>query len=86
MRANDTEGALRALTGRTAEKYRIVFNAMRQAGLLANAVDSLGTIASGTLGADLAEYQITRNTPNGPRSFYLYLLRGEDGMWRIDGM
>ncbi|MFN0314023.1 MAG: hypothetical protein ACKVQA_03165 [Burkholderiales bacterium] len=86
LRANDIEGALSALTGRTAEKYRVVFNALRQAGLLTSAADGLGTINSGTLVTDLAEYQITRNTPNGPRSFYLYLLRGEDGIWRIDGM
>ena len=49
-------------------------------------VSQLGTLQQATLGNEMAEYLLVRNTTNGPQGFLIYFLLGEDGVWRIDGM
>jgi len=39
-----------------------------------------------TFNEDVAELTVVRDTPDGPLAFLIYMLRSEDGIWRIDGM
>ena len=43
-------------------------------------------LQNATIGSDMAEAVLVRNTSNGPQVFLIYFLLGEDGVWRIDGM
>lgn len=40
----------------------------------------------GSLSRGLAEYAIVTTTPNGDHVFLVYLIRGKDGIWRLDSM
>ncbi|TAK97110.1 MAG: hypothetical protein EPO07_13880, partial [Verrucomicrobia bacterium] len=84
LKGGDITGALTAVTASAYDKYRAVFTALQSN--LAAAVDGLGTIQDGRIGSDYAEYLVVRNTVDGPRGYLIYLIRGEDGVWRIDGM
>jgi hypothetical protein len=84
LRAGDINGALVRVTGGVHDKYAAVFNALGSN--LPTVVDSLGTIQSGQIIGDLAEYLLVRDSASGPQGFLIYFLKGEDGVWRIDGM
>ena len=84
LRAGNVPGALTAVTGSAYEKYRAIFTELQPT--LASVVDRLGEIREMNFGADLAELGIVRDTPEGPQRFMLYMIRAEDGIWRIDGM
>jgi hypothetical protein len=84
LRAGNIAGAMTAFTGSSYEKYNAIFGALKDS--LPTLVDQLGTVVDASFGADIAEYGVVRNTPEGPRRFMFYLIRGEDGIWRIDGM
>lgn len=84
LKSGNVEAALTAVTGSVYPKYKAVFEALRPN--LASVVSQLGTIQSGTIGAEMAEYAVARDTVGGPRVFLVYFIQGEDGVWRIDGM
>ena len=84
LKTGNISGALTALTGPAHEKYNAIFTLLQPT--LASVVDQLGEIREINFGMDLAELSIVRNTPEGPKRFMLYLIRAEDGIWRIDGM
>lgn len=84
LRAGDTEGALSAVSGGLREKYRAIFAALRSG--LPTIVNQLGTLQSGAIGGEMAEYALVRSQNGTSRAFLIYFLRGEDGVWRIDGM
>ena len=84
LRTGDINGALSRVTGGVHGKYAAVFNTLGPS--LPSIADGLGTIQGGQITADFAEYLVVRDTPNGPQGFLIYFLRGEDGVWRIDGM
>lgn len=84
LRVGAIDGALNYVTGGVTEKYKAVFTTLKPN--LPSIVDALGTIQGGTIGSDMAEYVVVRNTPNGQQAFPVYFLKGEDGVWRIDGM
>ena len=84
LRAGNVSSALTAVTDNVYEKYSSVFQALQSD--LRTIVDQLGTLEDVTFGMDIAEYSIVRDTPNGPQRFMIYLIRGDDGIWRIEGM
>ena len=84
LRAGNIAGALTAFTGSAYDKYNAIFTQLQ--GSLATIVDQLGEISEINFGEDIAEFSVTRNTANGPQRFMLYMIRAEDGIWRIDGM
>ena len=84
LRTGDINGALSRVTGGVHDKYAAVFNTLGPS--LSSIADNLGTIQGGQVSEDFAEYLVVRDTPNGPQGFLIYFLRGEDGVWRIDGM
>lgn len=89
LKARDISGALNYITAGVHDKYIAVFSALDAVSStnLSTAVSQLGTIQDGEIGTDYAEYVIVRNLPDGSQqAFLIYLIRGEDGIWRIDGM
>jgi streptogramin lyase len=84
LRAGNIDAALTAVTASVYEKYRGVFTSLQSN--LPSVVDQLGTLQNVTIGSDMAEAVLVRNTSNGPQVFLIYFLLGEDGVWRIDGM
>ena len=84
LRAGNIAGALTAFTGSAYDKYNAIFTQLQPS--LATVVDQLGEISEINFGEDLAELSVVRNTANGPQRFMLYMIRAEDGIWRIDGM
>ncbi len=84
LRVGDITGALASVTGGVHDKYQAVFNTLKTS--LPTIVDQLGTIQDGSIGSEMAEYVLVRQESGQPRAYYLYFLRGEDGVWRIDGM
>jgi hypothetical protein len=84
LRAGNIPGALNAFTGSAYAKYNAIFTQLEAT--LPTLVDQIGDIEDISFGADLAELGIVRNTPDGPQRFMIYLIRAEDGIWRIDSM
>ena len=84
LRAGDISGALTAMTDAVYDKYSAVFQALQPD--LRTIVDQLGSVEDVTFGMDMAEYSIVRDTADGPQRFLIYLIRGADGIWRIEGM
>ena len=84
LRAGNIAGALTAFTGSAYDKYNAIFTQLQPS--LGTVVDQLGEISEITFGEDLAEFSVVRITDNGPQRFMLYMIRAEDGIWRIDGM
>ena len=84
LRSGDIDGALRSVTGGGQAKYRAVFAEL--APDLPSIVDQLGVLQGGPLGEDMAEYSVLRADNGQARAYLIYFIRGEDGVWRIDGM
>jgi hypothetical protein len=76
--------ALNAISGDMQDKYAAVFTELGTA--LPAAIPTLGTLQPNWFGVDRAEYFVVRDTPEGQQGFLIDFLRGEDGVWRIDGM
>jgi uncharacterized repeat protein (TIGR01451 family) len=83
LQASDIPDALNALTSGVYAKYSAVFNSLSN---LPSVVSQLGTIQQANIGDGLAEYLIQQTTASGSTGFLMYLIPGEDGIWRIDAM
>ena len=84
LRVGNVAGALTAVTGSAYDKYSEIFTLLQPS--LAEIVDQVGEVKDVTFSGDSAELMIVRNAPDGSRLFMIYMLRSEDGIWRIDGM
>jgi hypothetical protein len=84
LRAGNIAGALTAFTGSAYERFNDIFTQLQPD--LATIVDQLGTITEITFNLDMAELTLVRSGPDGAQKFMIYLIRSEDGIWRIDGM
>jgi hypothetical protein len=84
LRAGNIPGAMTAFTGSAYEKYNQIFAQLQPS--LAEIIDQLGTITEINFNLDMAELTLVRDTETGQQRFLIYLLRSEDGIWRIDGM
>jgi len=84
LAVSDAAGALRLFTGDAQARYADIF-ATLAADLPAAAAD-LRRLVDGVIGDDIAELTIARDTPQGPALFMVYLIRGRDGVWRIDSL
>lgn len=74
------------ISGGAAPQYESLFNALKDAGQLDAAVNALGTLRGSTVGSDFGELILTRETAEGTVAFPVWLIRGNDGVWRIEGM
>lgn len=84
LRVGNIDGALNVVTGGMRDKYSAVFNALKPN--LATVVDQLGTLKSGLIGEEFAEYALVRDQGGQSQAFLIYFIKCEDGVWRIDGM
>jgi hypothetical protein len=84
LAANDATGALQLFVGEARARYAEVFTAL--AGALPTVAAQLGRLVDGAISEDWAELTILRDTPEGPRVFMINLLRGGDGIWRMESM
>lgn len=84
LKLGNVDGALNAVTAGVYKKYRDVFVALKPS--LPAVIPTLGTLSAGTIGDEIAEYVLIRDNGGNPQAFLIYFLRGEDGVWRIDGM
>ena len=84
MLANDAAGALTLFTGEAQARQADVFGALGSS--LAAVAAQLGTPVDGVVTDDWAELSLLRPSAEGDRVFMLYLIRGGDGLWRVDGM
>ncbi|HEX8738905.1 MAG TPA: hypothetical protein VF925_02045, partial [Casimicrobiaceae bacterium] len=82
--AGNVTGALTAFTKSAYEKYEGIFNQLQPD--LSTIVGQAGTITGMTFNLDVAELNVVRDTADGPQQFMVYLIRSEDGVWRVDGM
>lgn len=84
LRNGNIEGAVTAFSGSAQEKYRAIFTALQPG--LPTVVNQLGTLEDGRIGEDWAEYVLLREENGESHAYLIYFMRGEDGVWRIDGM
>ena len=80
----NTAGALNAISTAMRPKYSAVFTTLQ--GQMSTIVDQLRSIQDATVSDQIAELHIVRTTSAGPRTFSILFMRGEDGVWRIEGM
>ena len=80
LRAGNVEGALTAFTVDASEKYKKVFTALGPG--LPSVANQLGVLQEGSISGEFAEYVLVR----GQKAFFVYFIRGQDGVWRIEGM
>jgi hypothetical protein len=85
LSAGNTSGASTALTSGANDKYAPAFDALGSA--LPTVAGQLGTIQRATFTNGVAEIMLTRSGANGQSAaFFIYMIKGQDGIWRIDGM
>ncbi len=84
LRRGDVTGALANVTGGMQAKYEAVFSALKPQ--LPTIVDQLGTVQEVTVTQNVAEIALLRTGASGDSVFHVYVIRSEDGLWRIDGM
>ena len=75
---------LTAFTGAAYAKYNSIFERLQAD--LPQLVDRLGAVREVVFSDNVAEFSIIRDTPDGGQRYLMYIIRGEDGIWRIDGM
>jgi hypothetical protein len=84
LKAGNKTAALGLFFSHAQVKYDEIFTALGTN--LAAAAAQLGETAVITAGEEHAEIVVVRTVAGQPRSFLIYLLRGEDGIWRIESM
>jgi Bacterial Ig domain/Glucodextranase, domain B len=82
--AGNMTGAMNALMPAQREIFQDIFTALGSN--LASAAAQLGTARTSAFSSDIAQVLLTRDTPQGPKVFAVHLIRGGDGIWRIEGM
>ncbi len=84
LAANNATGALDLFAGDARSRYAEVFAVL--GGSLPGVAAQLGTPIDGVVTGDWAELTLLRPTPEGDRAFHIYLIRGSDGLWRMESM
>lgn len=84
LRAGDSSAALNLVVGTSREKYADIF--AKIGANLATYAGQLGSIGQTTVSGDYAEILIAREVGGALRVFPVYLILGEDGIWRIESM
>lgn len=84
LRAGNMTDAVTALTAEAATEFQPVFTALGTQ--LSSAIDRLGSIDRITFSSDVAEIVLSRTVGTQQMAFSIYLIRGPDGIWRIESM
>jgi hypothetical protein len=86
LKVSDSDRALNRTTGTNADRNRDIFQTMVQSGQNATLKAEFGTFHEVVLNDNMAEVFVMRASPDGNAGFWIYLIRGSDGIWRIDEM
>jgi hypothetical protein len=84
LKAGGIDVAMHAFNGSAHDEFLSIFTALGPN--LPSVVEQLGTLIAGSFSSRFAEYALVRDTAIGKETFNVYFLRGENGVWRIDGM
>jgi hypothetical protein len=84
LRGGNIGAALATITADMQAKYSAMFSALQPD--LPTIADQLGTVQEVTVNENMAEIVLLRSTSAGDRAFNVYVIRSDDGVWRIDGM
>jgi hypothetical protein len=80
LKIGDMSGAMLALTDSMQNKHESTMNEISSNIVM---IESLGEISGGSMVGNLAKYVVTREEEGQIVGFYLYLIKGDDGIWRI---
>jgi hypothetical protein len=81
LQNSDLTSALQHFAPAVRDQYRAVFEGLSAP--LSTVGAQLGTIVDGRISEEFAEYVIVRDKPTGKQAYYIYLMPGDDGIWRI---
>ena len=84
MAAGYVPSLLRCFTGDMQGIYSTVINDL--AVPLSDVASGLGLFVDGMVGEDTAEITLGRDGPHGMQLFFVHLIRGKDGVWRIESL
>jgi len=84
LAAGDKASAMQRLNGPAQEKYGPVFDAL--ANHMAAIVATWSAPVTGMLSAEIADFGLNRTVDGINRVFLINLIRGTDGVWRLDSM
>ncbi|MGH6803258.1 MAG: hypothetical protein ACREC3_07810, partial [Methyloceanibacter sp.] len=84
LKAGTPSTALNLFFGHAKATYESIFNKLGS-GLPAMA-DQLGAVDSVSVSTTEAELILIRNVAGAGKAFMIYLIRGQDGIWRIESM
>jgi hypothetical protein len=86
LRAGDRARALNRVSPDMRQMYAAIFDTLTANGTLATAVSGFGKLGEANISPRMVEMLLVRDTPSGKSGFWIYTLRGIDGVWRVDGM
>jgi hypothetical protein len=84
LKAGTPSTALSLFFGHSRALYEDIFNKLGAD--LGLAADQLGAIGSIGIAPEMAELVVVRDIVGTRKAFMIYLMRGEDGIWRIESM
>ncbi|MEP7183006.1 MAG: Ig-like domain-containing protein [Betaproteobacteria bacterium] len=84
LAANNPAGAVNVFVGEARSRYADVLDNLAEP--LATIAGKLGTLIDGVVTEEWAELTLLRDTPEGQRVFMMYLIRGGDGIWRLESI
>ena len=84
LTVNNTELALNLFLESAQPKYSNIFSNLGSS--VTTLAPQLGTLGSTTASNEHAEVVLTRMVGGVAQSFLIYLIRGDDGIWRIESM
>lgn len=84
LRAGNLEGALTAITSSSKDRYRSTLTSLLAAD--PNAVNQLGALVDGQVSESYAELVLGQDDASGSFAYFVNLVLGEDGIWRIESM
>jgi hypothetical protein len=85
--AGNVQGALNDVTGTVYDKYNAVFaSVVTDPNLKTIIPKQFMNIVDGTIGAQHAEYVLGRDVNGVATGFFIDVVQGDDGVWRIEGM
>jgi hypothetical protein len=84
LKAGTNATALNLFFGHSKATYEDIFN--RLGSDLPTMANQLGAVHGITISPTTAELVITRDVAGTKQTFMIYLMRGEDGIWRIESM
>jgi hypothetical protein len=77
-------GRCGTFTGDAQPRYQEIFTALGPD--LRTIARQLGTFIDGVVTEQWAEITMVRDAPDGKQAFMIYLIRGGDGIWRMESM